>query len=105
MGCVKAISGCWRASILVLLWIRFANIDKQENNNGRQQSPQYFHGLSFAQRCLRVLIPLLAVSTEIRAMFVSMGISSMWGRLGSKIPMRSGLALRLDKTDEARRVL
>jgi hypothetical protein len=68
MRCVKGISGCWRASIFVLLWTRFANIDKRENNNGRQQSPQYFHGLSFAQRCLKVLISLFAVSTEIRAL-------------------------------------
>jgi hypothetical protein len=56
MGCVKGISGCWRASMLVLLWSSFANIDKRENNNGREQSPQYFHGRSFAQRRLKVLI-------------------------------------------------
>jgi hypothetical protein len=39
VGCVKGISGCWRASILVLIWTGFANIDKRENNDGRQQSP------------------------------------------------------------------
>jgi hypothetical protein len=42
MGCVEGISGCWRASILVLIWTGFANIDKRENNNGRQQSHQYY---------------------------------------------------------------
>jgi hypothetical protein len=82
MGCVKGISGCGLASILVLLWTGFANIDKGENKNGRQQSPQYYHGLSFAQRYLKVLISLFAVSTEIRRIFVLIGISSMWRSLG-----------------------
>ena len=42
-----------------------------------RRRPQYYQGFSFAQRCLKVLISLFAVSTEIRAIFVLIGISPM----------------------------